>query len=52
MICVNSVHRRKANFKFRNISEVDAQVYFYLQENMPDIFIVEPDNLYIQVYYS
>jgi len=47
----NSAHRREAKFKFCNVSKVDAEVSFFLQENNPDIFIIEPEKLYIQICY-
>ncbi|XP_072764383.1 hydrocephalus-inducing protein homolog [Anoplolepis gracilipes] len=43
-----SAHRREAELKFCNISKVDAKVSFFLQENNPDIFIIEQEELYIQ----
>ncbi|KAM0731376.1 Hydrocephalus-inducing protein [Formica fusca] len=43
-----SAHRREGELKFCNISKVDAKVSFFLQENNPDIFIIEPEKLYIQ----
>lgn len=46
---MNSAHRREGELKFCNISKVDAKVSFFLQENNPDIFIMEPEELYIQV---
>ncbi|EFN85831.1 Hydrocephalus-inducing protein [Harpegnathos saltator] len=42
-----SEHRREAEFKFRNVSKVDAEVCFYLEENIPDIFILEEEKLHI-----
>lgn len=45
----SSEHRRDAEFKFRNVSKIDAEVYFYLEENIPDIFILEEEKLYIPV---
>ncbi|XP_071646481.1 uncharacterized protein [Temnothorax longispinosus] len=42
-------HRREAKFKFCNVSKVNAEVSFSLQENNPDIFIIEPERLYIQI---
>ncbi|XP_011879967.1 PREDICTED: hydrocephalus-inducing protein-like [Vollenhovia emeryi] len=44
-----SAHRREVTFKFCNVSKVDAQVSFSLQENNSDIFIIEPEKLYIQI---
>ncbi|XP_011690792.1 PREDICTED: hydrocephalus-inducing protein-like [Wasmannia auropunctata] len=43
-----SAHRREAKFKFCNVSKVNAEVFFSLEENNPDIFIIEPEKLYIQ----
>lgn len=49
VLSANSEHRREAEFKFRNISKIDAEVYFYLEKNIPDIFILEKEKLYIPV---
>jgi len=46
----NSVHRREAKLKFCNVSKVDAEVFFSLQENNSDIFIIEPEKLFIPVF--
>ncbi|XP_018307393.1 hydrocephalus-inducing protein homolog [Mycetomoellerius zeteki] len=43
-----SAHRREAKLKFCNVSKVDVEVSFTLQENNPDIFIIEPEKFYIQ----
>lgn len=46
---MNSAHRREGELKFCNISKVGAKVSFFLQENSPDIFIIDPEELYIEV---
>ncbi|XP_014477569.1 PREDICTED: hydrocephalus-inducing protein homolog [Dinoponera quadriceps] len=42
-----SEHRRDTEFKFCNTSKIDAEVCFYLKENIPDIFILKEEKLYI-----
>ncbi|XP_039306783.1 hydrocephalus-inducing protein homolog [Solenopsis invicta] len=41
-------HRCEAKLKFCNVSKIDAEVAFSLQKNNSDIFIIEPEKLYIQ----